>query len=186
MAKRIKRIAEPANLEDFVGSAGEKIKRGVDSLLSPTLQPELPKSSENVGYVPDGLSGELHIVNLETLGADGPMTAFRFRVDALVLRIRVRVGGSLANSREHFDVNFQLVAHETNMVARDFWRRDLTLGDGEFFISQGNITRSRWADKTPPFAWGLGPGIYIFRALIVIPALNLLCVAERSALFQVQ
>jgi hypothetical protein len=186
MGKRSKRPPVPANLDDFVDPLMDDVKKGVDSLLRSkpeTTEPEARGAPRTVRASPDCL---VTIIDVHTIGPTGPQTVFRMHEDALVLRIAIHADGSFA-SETYFDANFQLLEYATNVVAQDFWCRGLTLRHGtDFSISQGNNQGPEMADNTPPAAWGLRPGLYVFRALIEIPALNVFCQSDSSVLFRVR
>ena len=183
-----KRTKQPtANLDDFLGQPKDDVKKGVDSLLR--SRPETASPEPGVSYAsgPASPGSPVSIIGLDALGLTGPQAVFRMHEDALVLRIEIRTDTSLTTSETHFDANFQLLEYATNAVAKDSWWRGLTLQGGTAFsLSQGNNQGPDASDYTPPGAWGLKPGLYVFRALIEIPALNVICQSNRSVLFRVR
>jgi hypothetical protein len=194
MGKRSKRPPVPANLDDFVDPLMDDVKKGVDSLLrsKPETLRSKPETTEPEARGAPGTGRaspdcQVTIIDLHTIGPTGPQTVFRMHEDALVLRIEIHADGSFASSETYFDANFQLLEYATNVVAQDFWCRGLPLRHGtELSISQGNNQGPEMADNTPPAAWGLRPGLYVFRALIEIPALSVFCQSDSSVLFRVR
>jgi len=182
MAKRNKQA--PANLDDFLGPPRDDVKKGVDSLLRSRPETATPALSSTRLATEDS---QVSIIGIQTLGLTGPQTVFRMHADALVLRIEIRTDVSLNASHTHFDANFQLIEYATETVAHDSWWRGLILQDGtDFSVFQGNNQGPTAADNTPPAAWGLRRGIYVFRALLEIPALSVFCQPKRPALFRVR
>jgi hypothetical protein len=184
--RRAKVPSEATNLEDFVGAAEDKIKKGVDSLLNSTHE-VLVNSDMSRGARSDESHSDVKIMKIETIGLDGPQAVFRVQDDPLVLRIEVRPTGDLGKSGITVDVIFQVIDYATNAVVKEFCQRYLNIEEGsESVISQGSVGTSVTAKPTPPICWGLRPGIYIFRPLIEVPAKGILSAPERPILFKVQ
>jgi len=176
MSKR-KQPPASSNLDDFVAPPGSDIQKGVGALL----RPPAPAASREPSASP------LLITALHTIGAAGPQAVFRMDRDPLVLRIDVRAESSLSAAENYVDANFQIVEYATNFVTHDSWWRGLLREYGtDFSIYQGRQPISTGSGGTPPSVWGIGRGLYLFRALIEVPALNLICQPGEVALFRVR
>jgi hypothetical protein len=174
MAKRSKQALPAANLDDFIVAPKDDMKKGVESLLRSDAE-----------TARDNSEGQVSIVGIHTVGPAGPQTVFRMHEDPLLLKIDIQANANPACAETLFNANFQILEYATNTVARNSWWPSLTLRYGTAFcISQGN-NQGLPEDFTSPAAWGLKPGLYVFRALIELPALNVFSQPDHSVLFKV-
>lgn len=176
MPKQNKRPPRSGDLTDFLAPEGD-LKEGIDTVMVRKAKSRQPAANASA----------ISVVAIETRGAASQQTVFRLDEDTLVLSLRIKAGERADKSSTYFDANFQILEYATNIVAADCWSRNFTMQYGtEFSVCQGSTAPAGAPGATPPAAWGLRCGLYIFRALIEVPATHTLIQAAETALFRVR
>lgn len=119
------------------------------------------------------------IAALRTTSRDVDRSVFSWNQDPLALEIQISAPGRPA-PQIRFDVNFQVVDCATNVVRRNIWLRGLRPQPGNFPVRHGDDSRMT------PKQWGLGAGLYLFRAIIEIPQVNVFALFQGGVLFRVR
>lgn len=111
----------------------------------------------------------------------GDKPTFQHTTDALALTIDVAASPDLINLGEQFDAVYQIIDAKTNKVVKQV-TQTMNFSWGQFFwISSGNNWGPAASDFTTPQKWGIGPGVYYFRAALSVRNTNVFAVSSRKA-----
>ncbi len=172
-------------IEGNFGSLGESIEErgefdGFD--LPPGIVLDEPDMEENAAvrslsnlpgdettFLAPTSTQTIDITNVRTSSQHGNTSTFLRTWDALTLVINISASQALVNSGRKFDANYQIIDYDTNTVVKNHWRRNTPFSWGtNFWISQGNNWGPERDNYTTPEKWGLGTGLYIFRATVQV------------------
>lgn len=176
----VEMVAEPATvvseeeeaIEPQGGSLGETYDEAEEMVAL-----ELPPLTRDVEIEAREVTAAAHsisIASVRTSSQAGTQTVFLRSTDALAFVIHLAASQALVDSGRKFDANFQIIEFATNTVKRNVWWRNINFSWGtHFWISQGNNWGPNPGDYTTPEKWGLGTGLYMYRATVEVQGLSL-------------
>lgn len=178
MAKKSKTHAEPLDaFSTFVRPADADLKTTLNALVRGRSDEPGEKAAPNADQ--RDVEAPVRITALRTMSRNRVRSVFSWDEDPLALVIDTHVSEESLKTGTCLNANFQLIDYATNRVRKDIWSPVAPAKGQTFSIWQGDML------ETTPARWGLGVGLYLFRAILEIEKPEYFSLSQSNLLLRV-